>query len=66
VITVRPGPHGIGLDVTPDGRVHRAMWTIGPMRRGALWETTAAPEIRAQARALARRLMISRVPGAVR
>jgi uncharacterized NAD(P)/FAD-binding protein YdhS len=63
---VRPGPHGIGLDVTPEGRVHRAMWTIGPMRRGVLWETTAAPEIRAQARVVARELMISRVPGAVR
>lgn len=63
---VRPGPHGIGLDGTPDGRVGRALWTIGPMRRGVLWETTAAPEIRAQARVLGRALTISRVPGAVR
>jgi uncharacterized NAD(P)/FAD-binding protein YdhS len=73
---VRPGPHGIGLDVTADGAVigrsgqpHRALWTIGPMRRGVLWETTAVPEIRAQARVLARvmsRQMISRAQGAVR
>lgn len=66
---VRPGPHGIGLDATPEGRIGRALWTIGPMRRGVLWETTAAPEIRAQARVLGRVMaqqMISRVPGAVR
>lgn len=58
---VRPGPHGLGLDVTAqgavigrDGRPNPALWTIGPARRGVLWETTAAPEIRAQARVLAR------------
>jgi uncharacterized NAD(P)/FAD-binding protein YdhS len=73
---VRPGPHGIGLDVTAQGalirasgRPHRALWTIGPMRRGVLWETTAAPEIRAQARVLARvasEQTITRATGAVR
>jgi uncharacterized NAD(P)/FAD-binding protein YdhS len=55
----RVGPHGLGLDIDPDGRVIGAdgrvrdgLWLIGPLRRGAQWETTAVPEIRSQARAL--------------
>ncbi|MBV1849024.1 FAD/NAD(P)-binding protein [Catellatospora tritici] len=56
----RPGPHRLGLDTDAsgavlrrDGSTSRALWTLGPTRRGRLWESTAAPEIRAQARALA-------------
>ena len=56
----RVGPHGLGLDIDPDGRLigadgrpQRGRWLIGPLRRGARWETTAVPEIRAQARQLA-------------
>ncbi|WP_144122273.1 FAD/NAD(P)-binding protein [Catellatospora sichuanensis] len=56
----RPGPYRLGLDTDPhgalrrrDGSAHPALWTLGPTRRGVLWETTAAPEIRTQARALA-------------
>jgi uncharacterized NAD(P)/FAD-binding protein YdhS len=55
----RVGPHGLGLDidasgrlVDADGRVNEGRWLIGPLRRGARWETTAVPEIRAQARRL--------------
>ncbi|GAA0555536.1 FAD/NAD(P)-binding protein [Paractinoplanes ferrugineus] len=55
----RLGPHGLGLDIDPqgrviaaDGRVRDGLWLIGPLRRGARWETTAVPEIRSQARAL--------------
>jgi uncharacterized NAD(P)/FAD-binding protein YdhS len=55
----RVGPHGLGLDIDPDGRLvgaggraHDRLWVIGPLRRGARWETTAVPEIRAQARRL--------------
>ena len=55
----RVGPHRLGLDVDPAGRVvaadgvaHPWLWALGPMRRGVLWETTAVPEIRAQARRL--------------
>lgn len=55
----RVGPHGLGLDVDaggrligPDGRARENLWVIGPLRRGTQWETTAVPEIRAQARAL--------------
>lgn len=62
----RPGPFGLGLDVSTDGALlDRAgspggLYTLGPSRRGVLWETTAAPEIRAQARALAAHLGTAR------
>jgi uncharacterized NAD(P)/FAD-binding protein YdhS len=56
---VRVGPHGLGLDITPrgqlvgaDGAAHPRLWVVGPLRRGAQWETTAVPEIRAQAHRL--------------
>ncbi len=63
------GPHGLGLAVDEHGaligRGERppAIYTIGSPRRGYLWETTAAPEIRAQARALANHLIPSRSVG---
>jgi uncharacterized NAD(P)/FAD-binding protein YdhS len=41
------------------GRPSLALFTLGPLRRGELWETTAIPEIRTQALALARRLLES-------
>ncbi|MFJ7997683.1 hypothetical protein ACIQ7D_11140 [Streptomyces sp. NPDC096310] len=54
--TAAPGPHGLGFDTTAGGRLvpapgHRAapVWTLGQLRRGNLWETTAVPEIRVQA-----------------
>jgi uncharacterized NAD(P)/FAD-binding protein YdhS len=60
---IRRGPLGIGLDTTaegqlrdPGGRRVPGLWTLGCTRRGQLWETTAIPEIRAQAHALAERL----------
>lgn len=57
--TAVPGPHGLGLDTTADGRLVSAagaavpLWTLGQLRRGTLWETTAIPEIRVQAVELA-------------
>lgn len=53
---VRLGPHRLGLAVDGCGRVlgpHRGLYAVGPLRRGTLVETTAVPEIRAQAAALA-------------
>lgn len=54
------GPHRIGLAVDRSGRLLGAdgtptdgVWTLGPLRKGTLFETTAIPEIRAQATALA-------------
>jgi uncharacterized NAD(P)/FAD-binding protein YdhS len=55
----RVGPHGLGLDIDEagrlvggDGRANDRLWVIGALRRGARWETTAVPEIRAQGRRL--------------
>ena len=60
----RPGPMDLGFDATEDGAVVGAngkpssiLSTLGPPLRGVLWETTAVPEIRAQAAALARRIV---------
>jgi len=59
----RPGPCGLGLDTDDDGRVRDASgealpWlsTLGPTRQGSRWESTAVPELRVQAAALADRL----------
>jgi len=59
---------GMGLR-TVDGRLIDAhggmkapLWTLGALRRGELWESTAVPEIRAQARALALSVLDSVAP----
>jgi uncharacterized NAD(P)/FAD-binding protein YdhS len=61
---IRPGPLGFGLDATTEGaildqegRVSTTLATLGPTLRGSLWETTAVPEIRAQAARLATRIL---------
>jgi uncharacterized NAD(P)/FAD-binding protein YdhS len=61
--TVQPHPNGLGLHtasggalIDARGREHETLFAIGPLRRGELWESTAVPEIRAQAAALARQL----------
>lgn len=45
---VETGPHGLGLDADPNGRISPGLWLVGPLRRGRSWEATAVPEIRAQ------------------
>ncbi|MBC9733027.1 FAD/NAD(P)-binding protein [Nocardioides sp. zg-578] len=51
-------PLGLGLTtsegrlVGPDGEL-QPVWTLGALRRGELWESTAIPEIRVQAERLA-------------
>jgi uncharacterized NAD(P)/FAD-binding protein YdhS len=54
---VRSGPLALGLHTT-DGCLDGAgaLWLVGPLRRGRSWETTAIPEIRAQAADLPRSL----------
>lgn len=60
----RPGPLDLGFATDDQGRLittagresatPAAIWTIGPLRRGELWESTAIPEIRQQAADLAK------------
>ncbi|WP_202879273.1 FAD/NAD(P)-binding protein [Nocardioides cynanchi] len=59
VALARTGTAGLGL-VTVDGRLRDStgtteapIWTLGALRRGELWESTAVPEIRTQAAQLA-------------
>ena len=58
---------GLGIGLATDeegglldagGRTSSLLSTLGPLRRGSLWESTAIPEIRAQAAVLARRLRL--------
>jgi uncharacterized NAD(P)/FAD-binding protein YdhS len=64
----RPGPLGLGLDTDHDGRlldaagaVQPGLWTLGALRRGQLYESTAIPEIRTQARDIAA-LLLAELP----
>jgi uncharacterized NAD(P)/FAD-binding protein YdhS len=57
---------GLGLLTSDDGSLiglngsaSNVFYTLGPPRKGALWETTAIPEIRVQAAALASLLLKS-------
>ncbi|WP_433221142.1 FAD/NAD(P)-binding protein [Dactylosporangium sp. CS-047395] len=67
---VTTGPLGMGWATTPDGQLRDAygapvpgLWTLGSTRRGQLLESTAVPEIRTQALALAERLQGLAAPG---
>ena len=62
----RMDPIGLGLETDPlgrplshSGRSSGGLWVIGSLRRPALWETTAVPELRAQAESTARDCMKS-------
>lgn len=57
----RVDPIGLGLETDPlgrplagSGRSSGGLWVIGSLRRPALWETTAVPELRGQAESVAR------------
>jgi uncharacterized NAD(P)/FAD-binding protein YdhS len=55
--SARRDPLGLGFVTHPDGRLESAdelpAWTLGQLRRGELWESTAIAEIRDQAAGLA-------------
>jgi uncharacterized NAD(P)/FAD-binding protein YdhS len=60
----RPGALGLGLDTdeqgrirSGDGAVQPGLWALGALRRGQLYESTAIPEIRAQAQDVAASLI---------
>ena len=61
---IHPDRLFLGLEVAPDGALQsvsgdysKSFYTLGSPRRGQLYETTAVPELRQQARQLARRLV---------
>jgi uncharacterized NAD(P)/FAD-binding protein YdhS len=61
---IRPDELAMGIDATPDGRVidkndkpSEVVRTMGTALKGILWESTAIPEIRTQARDLALKLL---------
>lgn len=58
---IRPDAMTLGMDATEDGQLIGAggeidgrLFAIGPPARGALWEVTAVPDIRIEARRLGR------------
>ncbi len=58
-------PLALGIDALPSGEVRRHggeptgwLFTLGAPLKGALWESTAVPEIRAQAGQLAARMLL--------
>lgn len=60
---VRPDALRVGIDVDPecraigaDGAASDSLYAIGPITRGAFWESVAVPDIRVQAEAVARRI----------
>ncbi|HEY7432353.1 MAG TPA: hypothetical protein VH641_16640 [Streptosporangiaceae bacterium] len=66
----RPDPLGLGLAAGPSGALLSAkgrpsdvLFTLGPTLRGCRYETTAIPEIRDQAAALARLTSATHAPG---
>lgn len=61
---IKPDELALGLDATPEGRIinrenkaSNVILTLGTALRGVLWESTAMPEIRAQAKNLSVRLL---------
>jgi uncharacterized NAD(P)/FAD-binding protein YdhS len=61
---IHPDPLGLGVLTNASGalldednQASATLFTLGPPRKGQLWETTAVPEIRVQAQALARLLL---------
>ena len=54
---IRPDPLGLGLDTDEQGRLldaggraSRRLLLVGPLRKGQLWENTAVPELRVEAK----------------
>jgi uncharacterized NAD(P)/FAD-binding protein YdhS len=61
---IRPDDLGLGLDTDDDGRIvaaegrtSRRLTLVGPLRTGLLWEHTAVPELRVEAKRVADRLL---------
>jgi uncharacterized NAD(P)/FAD-binding protein YdhS len=67
---IRADDVDMGIDVTPDfavmdstGRPSDFLYAVGPLLKGTLWETTAVPELRAQAHQIAQAFIADAEPG---
>ncbi len=67
---IRPDDLGLGLDTDASGALIGAdgcaaddLFCVGPLRKGRLWENTAVPELRVEAAAMARRLVVAQSAG---
>jgi uncharacterized NAD(P)/FAD-binding protein YdhS len=59
---VRPDPLGLGVEATDHNPPSAdPLQTVGSLRKGALWESTAVRELRVQAQELAQRVLATRV-----
>ncbi|UYN90709.1 MAG: FAD/NAD(P)-binding protein [Anaerolineales bacterium] len=56
---IKPDALSQGLEAGPDGLLGPRLYTLGTALKGMLWESTAMPEIRAQAQQLAAQLLDS-------
>lgn len=54
---IQPDALAQGLEAAPDGALGPHLYTLGTALKGVLWESTAMPEIRAQAQSLAAKLL---------
>jgi uncharacterized NAD(P)/FAD-binding protein YdhS len=61
---IRPDPNRLGVDVdgesravAADGTPSATLFAIGPVTRGAFWESIAVPDIAVQAQAVARTIL---------
>jgi uncharacterized NAD(P)/FAD-binding protein YdhS len=66
---ISPDALNLGINASPEGKVteengkpSNSVFTIGPALRGALWESTAVPEISEQAAHLAQTILQSFCP----
>jgi uncharacterized NAD(P)/FAD-binding protein YdhS len=62
--SIRPDPPGIGVDVdlrsrliSAEGTPHANLFAVGPITRGAFWETVAVPDIRQQVQQVAQHVV---------
>lgn len=61
---IQPDPLALGINradngavIQADGQISSHLYTLGPPIKGQLWETTAVPELRVQAKVLAEHLL---------
>jgi len=50
---IKTDPLSLGLEADPQGKISENLYTIGTALKGVMWESTAMPELRSQAKQLA-------------